>query len=141
MQNADDDQPAIAARRGLGELLEKIDVRIAESGMFEELAHFIDDDDEASARRFGRGCLELLDHLAAGDARPLPAAPWTVERLGDSQRRISAAADDRQGCPPLAGSLEKRQQLTCGLRPDRGTGLRARGGVGAKQRGQRHGQA
>ena len=140
MENADDDEPAVAARRGFSELLEKIDVRIAESGMFEELAHFINDDNEARARRFGSGRLELLDHLAAGDASPLPATSWTVECVGDSQCRIRAAANDRQGCPPLASSLEKRQQLTCGRLPDRGTGLRPRAGVGAKQRRQRHGQ-
>ena len=46
MQNANDDEPAMASGFGFGELLEEIDVRIAGRRMFEELAHLIDDHDE-----------------------------------------------------------------------------------------------
>ena len=76
--------------------------------MLKELAHFIDNNDDPGARRFGRDCLEFLDHLIACNARPFPAAPATVECFRDSQRRIGATTDYRNGLPPIAAGLKQR---------------------------------
>ena len=49
MEDAHHDQPVVAARSDLGELLEKVDVGAVVGGRLQELSHLVDEDDQTAA--------------------------------------------------------------------------------------------
>ena len=100
VQDSDDEQLAFRAGCFFGKLLEEVDVPAVIGDVLEELAHFVDQDEQAVRRGFGRGS-DLID--GGGVDSPLASVGSGFrDSIRDREFRIGASSYDGHNNPVAA---------------------------------------